>query len=78
MSNLYFNRYVNFVINGEQTVVPFVKVPGKPSDKKYFYKKNVSRLDKISQEYYGSPYFGWLIFNIEAHKLVILIIRVLL
>ena len=29
--------------------------------KKYFYKKNVSRLDKISQDYYGSPYFGWLI-----------------
>ena len=61
MADLYFNRYYNFVINGEQTVVPFVKVPSKSSDKKYFYKKNVSRLDKISQDYYGSPYFGWLI-----------------
>ena len=61
MGDLYFNRYYNFVINGEQTVVPFVKLPGKPSDRKYFYKKNVSRLDKISQDFYGSPYFGWLI-----------------
>jgi len=63
MDNLYFNRYVNFLINGEQTVVPFVKLPAKPSDKGYFYKRGVSRLDKISQEFYGSPYFGWLILQ---------------
>ena len=61
MADRYFNRYNNFVINGEQTVVPFVKINSKPSDRKYFYVKNVSRLDKISQEIYGSPYFGWLI-----------------
>jgi len=61
MSNLYFNRYINFLINGEQTVVPFVKLPYKASDKKYFYKVGVSRLDKISQDFYGSPLFGWLI-----------------
>jgi hypothetical protein len=61
MSNLYFNRYNNFLINGVQTVVPFVKIPGKTSDKNYFYRTNVSRLDKISQEFYGSPFFGWLI-----------------
>lgn len=61
MDNLYFNRYVGFLINGEQTVVPYVTLPGKPSDRSYFYRKNISRLDKISQEFYGSPYFGWLI-----------------
>jgi hypothetical protein len=33
----------------------------KSSDKKYFYKVGVSRLDKISQEVYGSPFFGWVI-----------------
>ena len=58
MSSLYFNRYINFLINGEQTVVPFVKIPSKSSDKRYFYKAGVSRLDKISQEYYDSPFFG--------------------
>lgn len=61
MSNLYYNRYNNFLINGQQTVVPFVKIPAKSSDLKYFYKGGISRLDKISQEYYGSPFFGWLI-----------------
>jgi hypothetical protein len=57
----YYNRYQNFLINGQQTVVPFVKLPPKPTDKRYIYKKNVTRLDKISYEYYGTPYFGWLI-----------------
>jgi hypothetical protein len=61
MSDLYFNRYINFLINGEQTVVPFVKLQSKSSDRKYFYKLGVSRLDKISQEFYGTPFFGWLI-----------------
>jgi hypothetical protein len=61
MNDLYFNRYVNFLINGTQTTVPFVKLPVKSSDKKYFYKVGVSRLDKISQEVYGSPFFGWVI-----------------
>jgi hypothetical protein len=59
MSDLYFNRYYNFLINGNQTVVPFVKIEAKSSDKRYFYKTGMSRLDKISQEYYGSPYFGY-------------------
>lgn len=61
MSNLYFNRYDNFLINGRQTVVPYVKIPSKTSDKNFIYRTNVSRLDKISQEFYGSPLFGWLI-----------------
>jgi hypothetical protein len=61
MGDIYFNRYNNFLINGEQTVVPFVTLPTKSTDKRYFYKVGVSRLDKISQEYYETPFFGWLI-----------------
>jgi hypothetical protein len=61
MSDLYYNRYDNFLINGVQTVVPFVNLPPKSTDKSYIYRANVSRLDKISQEYYGSPFFSWLI-----------------
>lgn len=57
----YYNRYKDFLINGEQTVVPFVRIPAKPSDKKYIYRVGRSRLDKISQEFYQTPYFGWLI-----------------
>jgi hypothetical protein len=59
----YYNRYNNFLINGEQTVVPFVSIPSKPSDKRYIYKVGQSRTDKISQQYYGTPYFGWLIMQ---------------
>ena len=59
----YYNRYGNFIINGEQTVVPYVKLSNKNSDKRYIYKVGQSRLDKVSQQYYGTPYFGWLILQ---------------
>jgi hypothetical protein len=61
MSELYYNRYGNFLIEGQQTVVPYVELQNKPSDKVYIYRTASSRLDKISQMYYGSPLFGWLI-----------------
>jgi len=57
----YYNRYQNFIVNGEQTIVPFVKIPSKPTDKRYVYRQESSRLDKLSYEIYGTPYFGWLI-----------------
>jgi hypothetical protein len=57
----YYNRYQNFLVNGTQTVVPYVKIPIKTTDKKYVYKTNMSRLDKVSQQFYDSPFFGWLI-----------------
>lgn len=61
--DIYYNRYQNFVFNGEQTVVPFVLLPSKTTDKRYIYKEGMSRLDKISQDYYGTPYFGWIIMQ---------------
>jgi len=57
----YYNRYNGFIINGNQTVVPYVDIPSKPTDKNYIYKVGRSRMDKISQQYYDSPFFGWLI-----------------
>lgn len=59
----YYNRYSDFLINGQQTVVPFVKLPTKVTDKAYIYKVGRSRLDVVSQEYYGSPVFNWLILQ---------------
>ena len=59
----YYNRYQQFFINGEQTVVPFVPLPSKTSDQRYIYRTGFSRLDKVSQEYYSSPVFGWLILQ---------------
>lgn len=64
MANLqYWNRYGPFNINGEQTVVPFVYLPQKTTDRTYIYKVGRSRLDKVSQEFYDSPFFGWLILQ---------------
>ena len=57
----YFNRYQNFLINGNQTVVPYVTLPTRTTDQRYIYRENQSRLDKISFEKYGTPYVGWLI-----------------
>ena len=63
MAFQYYNRYTLFQVNGQQTVVPFVTLNGKPSDKVSVYNVGVSRLDKVSQEYYGTPFFGWLILQ---------------
>jgi len=57
----YYDRYQTFLVEGQQTTVPFVRIPKRTSDQSYIYKVNKSRLDKISFEKYGSPAFGWLI-----------------
>ena len=59
----YYNRYQQFSINGEQTVVPFIPLQSKSSDQRYIYRTGFSRLDKVSQQYYGTPFFGWLILQ---------------
>ncbi len=56
-----YQRYNDFLINGNQTIVPYVNLPSKTTDKRYIYKVGQSRLDVVSQQYYGSPTFGWLI-----------------
>ena len=59
----YYNRYSGFLINGNQTVVPFVQIPQKTTDKTYIYKVGKSRLDKVSQDCYATPFFSWLILQ---------------
>ena len=63
MARQNYNRYKDFLINGQQTIVPYINIPSKSTDKRYIYKVNMSRLDKVSQQYYGSPLFGWLILQ---------------
>jgi len=58
-----YNRYNEFQIDGQQTVVPYINLPSKTSDKRYIYKIGQSRIDKISQQYYGTTYIGWLILQ---------------
>ena len=59
--NQYFNRYEYFSDNGEHKIVPGIEIPIRSTDKFTKYKKGKDRLDKMSQEYYSTPLFGWLI-----------------
>ena len=61
MSRSYYNRYEDFIVDGEFRIVPGIEIPIKKTDKYVIYKKNKDRLDKIYDERYGSPLFGWLI-----------------
>jgi hypothetical protein len=59
--NQYFDRYQYFVEDEEHKIVPGIEIPVKSSDKYIQYRKNKDRLDKLSQEFYNSPLFGWII-----------------
>jgi hypothetical protein len=61
MSREYFDRYQYFEQNGSFRIIPGIEIPIKNTDKYIFYKRGKTRLDKISQEYYNTPVFGWLI-----------------
>lgn len=61
MSRDYFDRYQYFVEDGEFKIVPGIEIPIKSTDKYIEYSRGKDRLDKLSQEYYNSPTFGWLI-----------------
>jgi len=63
MSRQYFDRYQFFIEDGKFRIVPGIEIPIKSSDRYMFYKKGRDRFDKISQDYYGSPVFGWLILQ---------------
>lgn len=66
MANEYYNRYQNFLSNGEYINIPFVNIPPKTTDKVYIYRVGTSRLDKVSQQFYNTPYFGWFILQING------------
>lgn len=66
MSRKYLDRYKEFRVDNGFRPVPFIKILQSSTDKVVIYDK-YSRLDKISSEYYGTPYFGWLILQANSH-----------
>lgn len=58
---IYFNRYQKFIKNNKMHGVPFIEIPHQPSDKTVVYKRGVTRFDKLSFDYYGSPFFDFII-----------------
>jgi len=61
MAKQYYDRYQQFKSNGKYKMIPFIKLEPKSTDKTVVYFSQRTRLDKLSQEYYGNPYHGWLI-----------------
>ena len=62
MSNQYFDRYQFFTNDdGSFKISPGIEIPIKSTDRYIFFKLGKDRLDKLSQEYYDTPLFGWLI-----------------
>lgn len=61
MARKYYNRYEEFEIDGDFKIVPGIEIPIKSTDRYITYKKTKTRLDKLSNEYYNTPVFGWLI-----------------
>ena len=57
----YYDRYEQFRGNGQIKPMPGIRIPVESSDKTIVYKLGKTRLDILSQEYYGNPYHGWLI-----------------
>ena len=57
----YFDRYSEFRFNGSMKPLPGIIIPPSGGDKTIVYKLGETRLDKLSNSYYNSPYFGWLI-----------------
>ena len=41
--------------------MPFVNLPINPSDKYEFWNSEFSRMDKLSQKYYGNPFYDFFI-----------------
>ena len=57
----YYNRYSLLQTNGNFIVPPKIILDKKFTDKTALYIVGQSRLDLISQIYYNSPDYGWLI-----------------
>ena len=62
----YYDRYEQFRDNGEVKPLPGIPIPVESTDKQARYKSGKSRMDILSQEYYGNPYHGWLIMLANA------------
>lgn len=57
-----YDRYA-ILKNGDGTVeeMPFVNFPENQSDKYISWNSNYMRFDKLSQKYYGSPFYDFFI-----------------
>jgi hypothetical protein len=63
-----YDRYA-ILINSDGTydLMPFVQLPINTSDKYETWNTEYSRLDKLSQKYYGNPFYDFLILYANSY-----------
>ena len=62
MAQKDYDRYAILTnANGTSDMMPFVVLPQNPSDKFEDWNTEYSRLDKLSQKYYGNPFYDFFI-----------------
>ena len=66
--SINYNRYEPLNINDNLTLIPFVSLPETSSDKYVMWKEG-SRFDKLSNKYYGSPFYDFLILQANPEYL---------
>lgn len=57
----YYNRYSALNLKTEVSFFPEIKLEEKETDKIEIYVPGKTRFDKLSDKYFGSPYWGFLI-----------------
>lgn len=62
MAKQYYDRYNDFRVGNTVKCLPYIKITAQATDITIEY-KNRTRLDIVSQTYYGTPYYGWLILQ---------------
>lgn len=59
-----YNRYKLLQqTNGTSLTMPFVPIPVLPSDKYVYWNDGFDRMDKLSNKYYGNPFYDFIILN---------------
>ena len=61
MPQQYLDRYKRFKSDDNYKPVPGIKIPVKNTDKTVIYRSGMTRFDVLSNTYYNTPYYGWLI-----------------
>ena len=58
-----YDRYSKFRNDGKIEIVPFAKIRKRNTDFYEVYRKNRTRLDTLSYQYYKDSSYGWLILQ---------------
>lgn len=63
----YYNRYELFKDNENIIIPPNLTIPTKGTDEFEVYKQGQTTISQISNKYYKSPFFSFLIFMANEH-----------